>query len=387
MTDWINKTIYPPGIEKPNRLALFSAVGEVMSRVRKDAEKAFYAHFPYLADDGKLEEHGKALLIPHLLHDTPEEYRNRVATASFFLMKAGERAYIMGQLNERFGDRFMVIEKFLSIQTKVTDITDDERTWALSLFDSLTDPNIYLELSEWFHYIERVVMGDDSLYHAYRQDIDLFDDKICRNGRVLRDGKTVLPAKMKIFRNGRCKRNGTIYRKGFFYIPDSAAIRMPILRSSGARDAITVNFISPMTDTQTAQLSRCGLIRRNGEVKRNRRIKTGFDAIPPMSVFTEMEEPVAVSEAASESISNNTRDVFKNTRTRNGAYLRNGSILRSNYINELCNRHISHNAVFQENFTLEESIAMGIRKHHFRNGVYKRDGEIMRDSMRLIPLV
>ncbi|MDR3019900.1 MAG: hypothetical protein LBU66_03235 [Treponema sp.] len=160
MTDWIKKNIHPPGIEKPNRLALFSVIGEVMSRVRKDAEKAFYAHFPYMADDEKLNEHGKALLIPHLPNDTPEEYRNRVATASFFLMRAGERAYIMDQLKERFGERFQVIEEFLSIHTKVEEITDDEREWVLNLFDSLVDPNIYLELSELFDFSDNVLMAD-----------------------------------------------------------------------------------------------------------------------------------------------------------------------------------------------------------------------------------
>ena len=191
MTDWIKKTVYPPGIEKPNRLALFSVVGEVMSRVRKDAEKAFYAHFPYLADDKKLEEHGEALLIPRLQNDTPEEYRNRVATASFFLMRAGERAYIMEQLKERFGDRFLVVEEFLSIHTRVAELTDNERVWVLSLFDSLVDPNIYLELSDWIHYIEHIPSHDAAAYKFGRWDFDFFDGKIYRNGRILRDGYTV----------------------------------------------------------------------------------------------------------------------------------------------------------------------------------------------------
>jgi hypothetical protein len=160
MMDFIKNNISPPGIEKPNRLALFSVVGEVMSRLRKDADKAFYAHFPYLADDKKLEEHGEALLIPHLPNDMPEEYRNRVATASFFLMRAGERAYIMDQLNARFGERFTVTEEFLSIHTKVTELTDDERVWVFNLFDSLVDPNVYLELSELYGFIEKLTANE-----------------------------------------------------------------------------------------------------------------------------------------------------------------------------------------------------------------------------------
>jgi len=175
MMDLINKTVCPPGIEKPNRLALFSVVGNVMSRVRKDAEKAFYAHFPYLADNKKLEEHGKALLIPHLPNDTPEEYRNRVATASFFLMRAGERAYIMDQLEQRFGARFQVIENFLFIHIKVAELADDERVWVLSLLDSLINPNIYLELSESYNFIDKFSFSDVMRFKILRKESDTFE--------------------------------------------------------------------------------------------------------------------------------------------------------------------------------------------------------------------
>jgi hypothetical protein len=103
MIDFIKQTVNPPGINKPNRLALFSAIGDTAEKVRADALKAFNAHFLYLADSAKLEEHGKALIIPHLADDTEQEFRDRVSTASFFLMRAGERAYIREQLQARFG--------------------------------------------------------------------------------------------------------------------------------------------------------------------------------------------------------------------------------------------------------------------------------------------
>ena len=146
MIEWIEETIDPPGIEKKNRFAIFKTIGDIMGRVRDDAVKAYNAHFPYLADESKLEEHGKALNIPHLINDKPEEFRNRVTAASFFLMKAGERGFIMDLLKERFGDRFEVVEKFLQLQTKVLDITDEEKQWVFSLLDSLIDPNVSLDV-------------------------------------------------------------------------------------------------------------------------------------------------------------------------------------------------------------------------------------------------
>jgi hypothetical protein len=144
--DWIKDNLDPPGTEKKNRGAIFKTIGDIMTLVRADAVKAYNAHFPYLADETKLEEHGRALNIPHLINDKPEEYRNRVTAASFFLMKAGERGFIMDLLKERFEGRFEVVENFLRIQTKVEDLTEEERSWVFGLLDSLVDPNVSLDV-------------------------------------------------------------------------------------------------------------------------------------------------------------------------------------------------------------------------------------------------
>jgi len=143
--DWIKNTIAPPGIDKKNRFAIFNTIGDIMGRVRGDAVKAFNAHFPYLADEIKLEQHGKALFIPRLMHDRPNDFRNRVAAASFFLMRAGSRGFILDLLEERFNNRFWVVEKFLQIHTKVADLTPEEKAWILDLLDSLVDPNVSFE--------------------------------------------------------------------------------------------------------------------------------------------------------------------------------------------------------------------------------------------------
>jgi hypothetical protein len=77
--------INPPGRGKPNRGAVFSTIREVFGRVKNDADTAFKARFPYLADEKKPARHGRALLVPRLPHDSGDEYRNRVASAPFFL--------------------------------------------------------------------------------------------------------------------------------------------------------------------------------------------------------------------------------------------------------------------------------------------------------------
>jgi hypothetical protein len=97
----IEKTINPPGITKKNRASIFSTISDVADIVRADALKAFNAHFPYLADSAKLEEHGNALLIPRLPDDNEKEYRDRVATASFFLVQHNSPEYIPDPITPR----------------------------------------------------------------------------------------------------------------------------------------------------------------------------------------------------------------------------------------------------------------------------------------------
>ena len=190
MIDWIEKNIDPPGIEKKNRFALFKTIADIMGRVRIDAIKAFNAHFPYLADEKKLEEHGKVLIIPHLINDKPEEYRNRVTAASFFLMKAGERGFIMDVLKERFGDRFKVMERFLQLQTKIADLTKEEKIWVYGLLDSLIDPNVSLELSQWFRCADEMPIQDLGIpvYELNHWLVDYIGSSIFYDGSYCYDG-------------------------------------------------------------------------------------------------------------------------------------------------------------------------------------------------------
>jgi hypothetical protein len=191
MKEWIEKHLDPPGNERKNWRSLFSFIGRVFGIVKDDAVKAHNAHFPYLADEEKLEEHGQALAIPHLFYDKPDEYRNRVAAASFFLMKAWERGYIKNLLEERFGERYQVIEKFLQLQTKIAEITEEEKAWVLSLLDSLIDPVVSFEISEWFRHIENVLLhdSDEALYLIKCRDIDAFGGYKFHNGKYRHNGE------------------------------------------------------------------------------------------------------------------------------------------------------------------------------------------------------
>ncbi|MDR2516221.1 MAG: hypothetical protein LBC88_02435 [Spirochaetaceae bacterium] len=295
MIDWIKKTIHPPGIQKKNRLSLFSAIGEIANRVRADALRAFNAHFPYLADEKKLEEHGNALLIPRLIDDTPKEYRDRVTAASFFLMRAGERAYIIGQLRAHFGDRYVVSEDFLRLYVKILEINDSDRAWVFDFLDSLLDPNISLTVADWFRFVEQILITEHHDISVKKRLLDFYpyrgtlrydgrflcdqgEEMLC-NGAWLCDGS----AKCVRFRNAVGTLTGVICQpvfcdgyficdgatgcSGYEITPDGETPPLPIVPSDVSSDRCeTFIFVEPMADTETItdsasltikQLSRC----------------------------------------------------------------------------------------------------------------------------------
>jgi hypothetical protein len=150
MKDWIEKNLDPPGMERKNLRSIFSFIGRVFGVVKDDAIKAHNAFFPYLCDEDKLRQHGKSLMIPELPFDTEKTYRDRVATASFFLMRAGERAYIHEQLQARLENRYAISENFLEVYLTISELNEEERTWAYNFLDSILDPNISFSVAHLY---------------------------------------------------------------------------------------------------------------------------------------------------------------------------------------------------------------------------------------------
>lgn len=238
----IEKTIAPPGIQKKNRRSIFKTIGDVGVKIKKDALTAFNAHFPYVADEKKLEEHGQALLIPHLLHDGTEEYRNRVATASFFLSKAGERGYILSQLEAHFGYRYVLSESFLNVYIKVLDISESDRQWVRQFLDELLNPVIRLTFGDWMKYIEHLPFTDtDEKCVKCIESEHFSSNRVFRNGQVLRDGHTVLSTRyIQLFRDGVVKRDGAMQtRSNKRRVAAIDQISIPIQRRSGLVDLLT----------------------------------------------------------------------------------------------------------------------------------------------------
>jgi len=275
MKDWIEKNIDPPGMEKKNRGSLFSAIGKIFGIVRRDAEKAFKAHFPYLADLPTLRKHGKSLGIPEFPYDSEDEFRERVSTASFFLARAGERAYILDQMRGHFGDEFVLQEDFLRVYMNIAEMSEEDRIWVHSLLDELLDPNISLTISEWFHFIDEMSMSEKLSVRVRRTDVDAFAGDFVCNGRfycdqgreLLCDGFWVCDGSVKcdnyipvigavsdyvieeIIANGRRTCNGSWVCSGVDEIYDPVEITKPVTLSGGLAESFNAKFVmEPLED-------------------------------------------------------------------------------------------------------------------------------------------
>jgi hypothetical protein len=186
--DWILKYINPPGIQAKNRGSLFSAIGRIFGIVRDDATAAFNAHFPYLADARKLARHGQALSIPLLKHDTERDYRERVAAASFYLMRAGERSYILEQMATHYGaEHYMLWDEFLHIFAKLEDPSDEDRTWAYGLLERVVNPNIMVTVIGWIEFVEEVSCEVTQTMALKRVAHEVYPAGLRCDGRVLCD--------------------------------------------------------------------------------------------------------------------------------------------------------------------------------------------------------
>jgi hypothetical protein len=191
MKEIIHK-INPPGILKPNRGSLFSAIGKIFDRVNSDALKAFNAHFPYLSDLEKLGQHGAALSIPRVSYDTDEEYRKRVTAAAFYFAHAGDRTYTVSQLKEHFGERYIINEEFLQISLKVVDLTDADKKWLREFLDGTLDPNIVIAMAELFDFSDTVLIQESPEVSLVKKEQDVYTNGLRYDGRIKYDhGKEI----------------------------------------------------------------------------------------------------------------------------------------------------------------------------------------------------
>jgi hypothetical protein len=144
---------------------------------------------------------------------------------------------------------------------------------------------------------------------------------------------------------------------------------------------------SAVKETAQYRMFRNGMAKRDGTDSRSGFGGSGIyeNGVAAVKLPVEKEIGEAQDAAFQMAYKNNSGDLFRNTRKRDGTLPRDGVARRSNGIIDV---YASKYAVaaFQEDAAMKEEFTVGMRKHHYRDGRYLRDGSMLRDSMMLLPL-
>jgi hypothetical protein len=382
----IEKTINPPGIRKKNRRSLFGTIRDIGEMVKADALTAFNAHFPYLADGTKLEEHGAALLVPHLLEDTEKEFRERVTAASFFLMRAGERGYITEQLTTHFGERYIAPEEFLHVFVKVTDLSEQDRHWLLEFLDSLINPNVRLTVSEWFHFIDTVLSEEtQNIRLSYGMSDSFREGSFKLDGRVKLDGRTLnatewVPLKLDSM-NGTFKLNGMFKLSGKGLVQGHSFIRLPIKLGNGTGDFLSIGIKSDVADVYKGRVKCNGAWKLDGSFK-----CSGFNVVNDRFAgnlsmsFADSED---IAEIAAGNVVLQQHDRFTTAFHLDGYFKCDGT-LRCAAARETMTAALSMSTL--DAVAMNEETSFGMRLVRKLNGQYNLDGSFKCNGGVLLPL-
>jgi hypothetical protein len=170
--------------------------------------------------------------------------------------------------------------------------------------------------------------------------------------------------------NGTYRRNGTVQRTNRVY------------------DQLAIAIQSTESERMYGTLRRNGVIRRNGSERRS-----GFTGSPNpttekivVTATNSYSETAQCGEGFSTNIKYGLSEDFHKGIRRNSAIRRNGQYNRAAGISE--NQEVYGKVTaFEDTLnTSKEALVIGYRKHHFRNGAYRRNGQIKHDANILIPL-
>jgi hypothetical protein len=240
---------------------------------------------------------------------------------------------------------------------------------------------------------------------------DIFTDTVFRNGRVLRDGTTVLDTQLApLFRDGSVFRNGKITeRSGSWREFAVGRIRTPIFRHGGIQDFLEIIQGDHASDQWTSAVYRNGAVRRDGSVARSRRNPHFNDSLFFDSIESAIGDYFRFADYQDAEVQPRLRDNIGRRYIRNGQHYRNGTIYRSSesvidllsirgagpvFVDSLKARLV-RNGIAKRNGaefrnghamrSMTDKIDAGYYLHHFRNGAYSRNGEILRNGMVYIP--
>jgi hypothetical protein len=232
---------------------------------------------------------------------------------------------------------------------------DGEGTPGLNFNKLLTEivpAGVSFSTKEIFNFIEEFFSTEASKIIARAKPVESFENKIYHDGRILRDGYTMLPTEMRPYFHDKTNlRDGSTYHIPKYKADGTTNLIPPFLRMSGYQDPISMNLGLQFTDIQQSQLFHNGIINRkiraahDGSFKRNgitnrmppskhngRSELSISDYISKLKTIIPVKENFPASDTALMKMIEYSPDPFRKPYNRNGTFTHNSSIFHSGWI-------------------------------------------------------
>lgn len=277
------------------------------------------------------------------------------------------------------------------------------------IIKQIVGAGISYDTRELFNMSDEFPFSDKSETRVHRVEKDSFArNAVLRNGRVLRDGVTVLPTQYEPFyRDGSFIRDGSMTeRGGRVQVDADGDITVPVMRSSGLLDLLSLFYSRFFEDEWKSRLLRNGAVIRDGSERRS-----SFAGSPISDTFsfggvrqTFLDE-VALSDEDAETVVFDFEDGIGRGYRRDGSLSRDGETFRASECISDPFGMASREAAVSEEWSaavkrigliyrdgserrsgfsafgsILDTMTVGVCHRYFRDGSFARDGGINRDG-------
>ena len=257
------------------------------------------------------------------------------------------------------------------------------------IIKQIVGSGISYDTRELFNMTEEMPFSDEDDKTVRRSDGEFFArGTVYRDGRVLRDGATVLPTHaIDVRHDGKYERNGSVSRSPTVRVAAEGTVVQPVYRNSGISDELFLGYARAFRDEWESVLYRNGAVVRDGSETRGGKSAASvsdalaFDRMPQRNADT-----FALSDDDGKSAVFRMEDGigrgYRRDRTlaRNGRAYRNSAGMSDPFVmagSGLC---------ASDEWGIGESMRAGIRYAYFRDGLRKRNGSITRKGDVLIAI-
>ena len=196
------------------------------------------------------------------------------------------------------------------------------------IIKQIVGAGIAYDTRELFNMTENFPIEDEDEKRVHRIDEEHFPrNAVFRDGRVLRDGTTMLPTHFEaLFRNAAEMRNGAVETRGGNHrVLAKEPVNTPVFRNQGIIDLLSLCYKRKFADTWHSFLKRNNSVRRNGKETRDGfAIASVNDALTFDSVEQSLSDSFPVLDSDEKKALMGIKDTIGRGYIRNGSLDRNG---------------------------------------------------------------